>query len=139
MAIDDILQVYDFSHHPGVQGGEITVETAAEEMLHNFEQGHDRDGNVTWAEFLDYYKGMSMAIEDDEYFELMIRNAWHMSGGTGQAQGSANRRVLVIHKNGRQEVVEIQNDLGITSKDKKKMMELLQKQGVKDIADIKIG
>ena len=36
-------------------------------------------------------------IDSDKYFELMIRNAWHISGGTGQAANTSCRRVLVIH------------------------------------------
>lgn len=32
----------------------------------------------------------------------MIRNAWHMAGGEGQAANSSNLRVLVTHPDGRQ-------------------------------------
>jgi hypothetical protein len=32
----------------------------------------------------------------------MIRNAWHISGGEGQAANSANLRVLVTHADGTQ-------------------------------------
>ena len=59
----------------------ISPEQAAQELLASFEQGGEINGIVTWAEFLDYYKGLSLAIDDDNYFELMIRNAWHISGG----------------------------------------------------------
>ena len=139
VGIDDILQAYDFSMHPSVAGGQISPEQAAEEMLHTFQEGHESDGRVTWAEFLDYYKGLSVGIEDDAYFELMIRNSWHISGGEGQAANTSNRRVLVIHGDGSNEVVEIQNDLGVRKKDKQKMIELLKRQGVRDIADIRLS
>ena len=37
----------------------------------------------------------------------MMRNAWHISGGEGEAANSSNRRVLVIHSDGSEEVVEL--------------------------------
>jgi len=44
---------------------------------------HKKDGIVTIEEFEDYYKDMSASIDNDDYFELMIRNAWHIKGGEG--------------------------------------------------------
>ncbi len=41
------------------------------------------DGVVEWDEFLEYYDSVSCSIDDDDYFELMMRNAWHLPGGTG--------------------------------------------------------
>jgi hypothetical protein len=60
----------------------------------------------------------------------MIRNAWHISGGTGLAANSANRRVLVTRADGSQSVEEIQHDLGLKSDDKAGMMARLKAQGV---------
>ena len=56
---------------------------------------------------------MSSSIDNDDYFELMIRNAWHISGGEGWCANSSNARVLVTHADGRQSVEEIKNDLGV--------------------------
>ena len=56
------------------------------------------DGTITWEEFLDYYRDISVGIDNEDYFELMIRNAWHLSGGEGQAANTSCRRVLVIHR-----------------------------------------
>jgi len=41
----------------------------------------NKDGKVTQKEFEVYYKDVSASIDDDDYFELMIRNAWHLDGG----------------------------------------------------------
>ena len=66
-----------------------------------------RDGVVTWEEFLDYYKDISVGIDRDDYFELMMRNAWHISGGEGWCANSSNKRVLVTHADGSQTVEEV--------------------------------
>ena len=36
---------------------------------------------MSWDEFCDYYTDLSAGIDDDEYFEMMMRNLWHISGG----------------------------------------------------------
>ena len=67
-----------------------------------------KDGKVTPAEFMKYYANLSSSIDEDDYFELMIRNAWHISGGEGWCENTSCRRVLVVHNDGRQTVEEIQ-------------------------------
>ena len=46
--------------------------------------------------------------------------------------------MLVIHGDGSNEVVEIQNDLGLAADDIAGMIQRLTKQGVKDIAKIEL-
>ena len=91
------------------------------EFLDTFDVGGEKDGKVTLSEFENYYSNISASIDDDVYFELMIRNAWHISGGEGQAANTSNRRVLITNADGSQTVREVTNDLGIGSKDKAAM------------------
>jgi calcyphosin len=58
-----------------------------------------RDGTVHWHEFLDYYKDLSASMSNDAHFELMIRNAYHMSGGQGSAANSRYYTILycILH------------------------------------------
>lgn len=42
-----------------------------------------KDSRVSLQEFEDYYKDVSASIDDDDYFELVIRNAWQLPGGQG--------------------------------------------------------
>ena len=77
-----------------------------------------------------YYDYLYINIPSDDYFELMIRNAWHISGGEGACAGSANKHVLVINADGSQSVVEIKNDLGLQADDKQGMVARLRAQGV---------
>lgn len=82
------------------------------EFLDNFDGG-EKDGVVHPEEFERYYASLSASIDDDDYFELMIRNAWHISGGEGWAQNTTCRRVLVTRWDGKKEVVELKNDIGV--------------------------
>ena len=79
---------------------------------------------------LSYYENVSAFVDNDDYFELMLRNAWHLTGGVGAAANSTNRRVLVTHADGSQSVEEIQHDLGLKADDKAGMMARLKAQGV---------
>jgi len=72
---------------------------------------HKRDGIVTREEFEDYYKDISASIDRDDYFELMIRNAWHIAGGEGWSANTSIKRVLRTNLDGSQEVVMVENDL----------------------------
>ena len=73
---------------------------------------------------------MSSSIDDDDYFELMIRNAWHISGGQGSCANTSNRRVLVTQADGTKTVQEIKNDIGIKADDKAAMKANLEAQGI---------
>jgi len=140
VTIEDVQQCYDASQHPEVQNGRMTEDEALQEMMSVYE---DSDGEVNgvidWREFLDYYKDLSAGIDDDDYFELMIRNAWHMSGGEGWAGNSSCRRVLVTHTDGAQEVVEVLDDLGVDYDDLEGVKARLLDQGVRDIARISLA
>lgn len=48
-------------------------------MLRDFLETFDtaeKDGKVTPAEFIKYYSLISAAIDNDDYFELMMRYGW---------------------------------------------------------------
>jgi hypothetical protein len=53
------------------------------------------DGVVTPEEFLNYYSNVSATIDSDDYFELMMRNAWHITGGDGWCTNSNQRYVFI--------------------------------------------
>jgi Ca2+-binding EF-hand superfamily protein len=131
----EIMQTYDASQHPDVIAGKRTPQDVLREFLETFEVGGEIDGKVTRQEFMNYYTNIGASIPNDDYFELMIRNAWHISGGEGWCANSANRRVLVTHADGKQTVEEIQYDLGIKADDKNAMIHALGKQGIR-AADI---
>ena len=129
---EDLASAYDFSKNPEVISGEITEDDAAMLFLSNFERS-SVDGIVTYPEFVEYYRDISAEIDDDDYFELMMRNAWHISGGEGAAANSSCLRVLVIHTDDTMEVVEVKDDLGLDVDDVDAIIAKLEEQGVTDI------
>jgi calcyphosin len=132
--LSDIMAAYDASKHPEVIAGKKTKNEVFREFLDNFDGG-EKDGTVGCApiirwtvgftalfvlrpqvtpeEFERYYATLSASVDSDDYFELMIRNAWHISGGEGWSQNTTCRRVLVTRRDGTQQVVEIKNDIGL--------------------------
>ena len=112
VTIKDIEIAYDVSFHPDFQSGKKTAQEVLRDFMTVWET-HKKDGIVTIEEFEDYYKDISASIDDDDYFELMIRNAWHMEGGEGWCEETTIKRVLKTHPDGRQEVVKVKNDLDV--------------------------
>lgn len=51
-----------------------------QEFLDGFEgRNGNRDGIITLDEFEDYYAEVSASIDTDDYFALMMCQAWHMT------------------------------------------------------------
>jgi len=82
--INDIKGVYNAQHHPDVKEGKKTEDEVLGEFLETFETHHStftggsNDQIVTPAEWLEYYTNVSSSIDRDDYFELMMNNAWKM-------------------------------------------------------------
>jgi len=129
VSVEDLEMVYDPSFHPEVRNGKMTKVEALKEFLKQFDT-IDHDGIVTEEEFEEYYKNVSASIDSDDYFELMMRNAWHISGGSGQIENTTNRRVLVTQADGRQSVEEIKDDLWMSKDDQNEMKRRLREQGI---------
>ena len=83
-----------------------------------------------------WLQDISCGIDNDEYFELMMRNAWHISGGEGAAANTTCMRVLVTHTDGSQTVEEVKNDLGIRFGDVEAVVARLNTQGITDIKEV---
>ena len=83
--LDDLKGVYNAKNHPDVKLGKKTEEEVLSEFLDTFEMHYSllhpgsRDKRISFDEFIEYYNNVSMSIEDDRYFELMITNAWNLN------------------------------------------------------------
>ena len=133
ITVDDMEKMYDPSFSPDVLSGKISKAEALAKFLDTFDT-IEKDGIVTFEEFCEYYQSISASIDDDSYFELMMRNAWHISGGRGQSANTSNRRVLITHKDGTQSVQEVRDDFLV--KGKAEVKSKLAQQGHSDVKDI---
>lgn len=88
LTIDDIKGTYNAKFHPEVKSGKKTEDEVFLEFLETFEATYDqlsglqKDGKITVDEWMEYYENVSMSIDDDPYFELMMNNCWRMNNNT---------------------------------------------------------
>ena len=86
--LNDIRQTYNAKQHPDVKSGKKQEDEVLAEFLDTFEDhfcdmkgnADSRDGNISIPEWLEYYNNVSMSIDNDEYFALMMNNAWNLDG-----------------------------------------------------------
>ncbi|MFX0618114.1 EF-hand domain-containing protein, partial [Escherichia coli] len=78
ITIDDIRGVYSVNAHPRYMSGEDTADMILNKFLANFESEGSVDGKVTLEEFMNYYSSISVSIDNDCYFDLMMRQAYKL-------------------------------------------------------------
>ena len=83
--LDDIKGFYNAKMHPEVRAGKKTEDDVLTEFLDTFQLHHalknanERDTQITLKEFTEYYNNVSASIDNDQYFELMMTNAWNLN------------------------------------------------------------
>lgn len=91
--IDDIRQAYNAKMHPDVKSGKKTEDDILMEFLDTFEIAYSfnhagsRDHHINMDEWLEYYNNVSMSIDDDKYFELMMNSAWNLDNSRVTKRG----------------------------------------------------
>ena len=93
--LDDIRQTYNAKMHPDVKSGKKKEDDVLLEFLDTFEMhysfnhGDSRDGRITMDEWIEYYNNVSMSIDDDKYFEVMMNSTWNLDGSRVTKKGWA--------------------------------------------------
>ena len=73
----DLAEAYNVDKHPKYISGEMTKDEIFMEFLQNFNDKNG-DGKITREEFNEYYAAVSADIDRDDYFVLMMRQAWKL-------------------------------------------------------------
>ncbi|XP_049306556.1 calcyphosin-like protein isoform X1 [Bactrocera dorsalis] len=77
ITVDDLKNVYSVKEHPKFQSGELSEDEILTEFLNNFEGGRGNlDGKITKEEFENYYATISASIDNDMFFDLILRRAY---------------------------------------------------------------
>ena len=74
----DLKESFRVDKHPKFQSGEMTQDEIFMEFLANFNDKNG-DGRIERQEFNDYYAAVSADIDNDDYFVLMLMQAWGLS------------------------------------------------------------
>ena len=79
---EELKSKFNAKNHPDVLNGKKTEDEILLEFIETFENtynylcGTENDGKVTLEEFMEYYENISLSIDNDDYFEMLINNTW---------------------------------------------------------------
>ncbi len=77
ITVADIAHIYDVSQNQDFNEGRKTKDAILDDFLSGFEGAKgNRDGVISWDEWLDYYTDLSMSLSDDLYFVRMMESVW---------------------------------------------------------------
>ena len=96
ISFDELEAQYSAKNHPEVLSGRKTEKEILKEFMDTFQDtynylcGTETDNIITLEEFMEYYENISMTIDSDEYFEILLNNAWNLNGQNINKKAWAN-------------------------------------------------
>jgi len=77
ITLQEIRCKYNADGHPDVKRGNMTTDQVMMGFLGTWDT-RDKNGIVTFAEFCDYYNGVSAVVDEDELFEAILFSSWRV-------------------------------------------------------------
>ncbi|GET87920.1 hypothetical protein, conserved [Leishmania tarentolae] len=140
--LDKLVEWVDVEQLPAVKSGDVSADAARTAFAEQWD-ARSATAHISKERFADFFADVSFEIPQDNTFELLLRNIWHLSGGRGTCENTSCRRVEVVHTNGRVTKEEIKNDLLIKDNGDDAAVESLlhanlAKQGIKDVKSVRV-
>ena len=93
--LDDIRNAYNPINHPDVLSGKRTEDEVLAEFLDNLQyhfsllksDKEQENNKINFEEFLDFFNYISAGIEDDEYFEIVIKGGFNLEDRRPKKKG----------------------------------------------------
>jgi hypothetical protein len=135
---ETILSQYEVLSHPNAARGRSDPREIRAVLAQYFNSGNVAPGCVTLVDFLDFFYGISLTIDDDEDFELTVRNSWHSN--VGALVGAASRRINVVSSVGLGQIdtVELRDNLTSRVWDNNSVTAKLKRSGYDSLTEIKL-
>ncbi|XP_058982777.1 calcyphosin-like protein isoform X1 [Musca domestica] len=79
ITVNDLKNLYNVKDHPKYLSGEVTEKQILSEFLSNFDGNTGNlNAKIPKEDFLSYYAGVSASIDNDAYFDLVMRRAYKL-------------------------------------------------------------
>ena len=102
--INYIKNQYNAKNHPDVKSGKKNENEVYNDFIYYFDiaynylNGSQGDGYVIFDDFLEYYQNISMFIENDDYFELLVNSEWNINNNKSNYYSYNNNNNYYINK-----------------------------------------
>ena len=103
--INYIKNQYNAKNHPDVKSGKKNENEVYNDFIYYFDiaynylNGSQGDGYVIFDDFLEYYQNISMFIENDDYFELLVNSEWNINNNKSNYYSYNNNNNYINKEN----------------------------------------